>query len=296
MNDFVIYPWQKKQWSSLAARWEKKCWPHALLLLGQAGLGKVDFALALANLLLQPSNNLLQAGTHPDFLLVQPEEDSKNISIDQIRAISDMLNNHSHQGGYQVVIINPASNMSIAAGNALLKTLEEPPGQAALILISDNLAALSATIRSRCQIVKFYPPSREESLSWLAAKSGNSDIKQLETALRFAQDSPLTALSLLDTEKNQQITKLQISLEQLLAQKIDYIEFAQEWQDLDLKTSLDFLQIWLMDLIKSNLKANRLSQNKLITCINKVLAAKQGIANNLNKQLVFEDIGAELTC
>jgi DNA polymerase-3 subunit delta' len=286
----TIYPWQQSQWQLLKTRLENNSFPHAILLVGQAGLGKVEFALALAELLLSPSAHLLQAGTHPDFLLVQPEENSKTIKVEQTRAITEMLSNSSHQGGYQVVIINPADAMNIKASNALLKTLEEPPGQVALILVTDRPSSLPATIRSRCQQVKFYPPARQIALEWLRKFDGSAD-PQLEAALDYMENSPLSALAFLQTGKRQESEKFFDSLQQLLQKKIDPIEFAEQWQDMELRESLNYIQIWLKNLMKINV-----NNDNLFKCLDKTFAAIRFSANNLNKQLVLEDIGAELVC
>jgi DNA polymerase III subunit delta' len=285
-----IYPWQQKQWQLLTARLENKRLPHGLLLTGQPGLGKTAFALAFAELLLQSSKQLFQAGTHPDFLLVQPEENSKTIKIEQIRAITEMVSNSSHQGGYQVVIINPADAMNITANNALLKTLEEPPGLVVLMLITDCPSSLPATILSRCQQLHFYPPAKKIVLEWLRAKGHDSD-DNLDAALNFAENSPLIALELLQSGKISERTKLFNSLHQLLEKKIDPIEFAEQWQDMELRDSLNYLQLALLALIKTDI-----NNTKLFKCLDKTQAAVKALTNNLNKQLVLEDIGAELTC
>ena len=133
---------------------------HAYLLSGIAGLGKTDFAIEFSKFLLSDSS----LSTHPDFMLIQPEEKSRAIKIDQIRALSDKLSRTSHAGGYQVVIISPADSMPIGAANALLKTLEEPQGNVIIFLIDNQEHILPKTIASRCQKIFFYPDSQETTL------------------------------------------------------------------------------------------------------------------------------------
>lgn len=154
------------QWQYLAKRWQNNNLPHALLLTGQCNLNKTQFATEFTKYLLCQQKQqtycgecrncqLMQAETYPDFYLVQPEEQGKAIRVDQVRELIAQLNQTSQQTNYKIVVINPADNMNQAAANALLKTLEEPTSDTFLFLIADQISLLSATIRSRCQIIKF---------------------------------------------------------------------------------------------------------------------------------------------
>jgi len=134
-------PWHAPAVTQLAAAWASQHLPHALLLHGAAGLGKRHLAAWLAASVLCDrgagalgrcgacaSCKLIAAGSHADLAWVLPEEDKLQLSVDQIRALSERLAKTSYrQGGYKVAIIDPAHQMSVAAANALLKTLEEPP-------------------------------------------------------------------------------------------------------------------------------------------------------------------------
>lgn len=139
---------------------------HAYLLSGIAGIGKTDFAKQFSQLLLCDSHNncgqcrgckQLQAGTHPDFIFIAPEEKNHSIKIDQVRFLSEKLSQTAQYGGYQVVIISPADAMPVQAANALLKTLEEPAGKVLFFLIDNQKSILPATIASRCQKLWFAP-------------------------------------------------------------------------------------------------------------------------------------------
>ena len=99
------------------------------------------------------------AGTHPDFLLISPESDQ--IRIEEIRAIDDVLSLKAFEGKYKIVIVDDADTMNQYAANAFLKTLEEPPGNSLIILISSNPDRLPDTIRSRCSRINFAPLSLE---------------------------------------------------------------------------------------------------------------------------------------
>lgn len=163
----MIYPWQQSQWQQLLKQHQQRRLPQALLFSGQYGLGKKDFALVLAKLVLCEAGGesacdichscqLFRAGNHPDFFTIYPEENGKTIKVDQIRDLTASLNQTAQLNGYQVAVICPAESMNAAAANALLKTLEEPPGPVILILISHRLGGLPITIVSRCQKIAFF--------------------------------------------------------------------------------------------------------------------------------------------
>ena len=149
--------------------------PHAVLFTGPPGQDQLKFSESLAQLVLclspftlaslvgegglRPgwpclckSCELFNSQAHPDYYLVSPEEKSKIITIEQIRHLSNALMHTAQLNHYQVAIINPAHAMNTAAANALLKTLEEPPGPVMMILISDKPHILLRTIYSRCQV------------------------------------------------------------------------------------------------------------------------------------------------
>ncbi len=101
----------------------------------------------------------IDAGVHPDFLLISPE--GGQIRIEEIRAINDILSFKPFEGRNKVVIADEADTMNPFAANAFLKTLEEPPKDSLIILISSNPDRLPDTIRSRCSKVNFTPLSHE---------------------------------------------------------------------------------------------------------------------------------------
>lgn len=191
---FNVYPWQdslRAQWLQLGAQCH-----HALLCYGKAGTGKLVFARAMAAGLLcrQPvegqacgqcdSCHWLTEGTHPDFREISPEEvegseDGKKkarkrqqIVIDQIRALHDYLSLSNHQAeGMRVVLIHPLEAMNVAASNALLKLLEEPPQRTQFLLVSHQRQALLPTILSRCMQVEMPAPTFNQGLQWLQAQA-----------------------------------------------------------------------------------------------------------------------------
>ena len=106
-----------------------------------------------------PSCRKIDKGIHPDFLLISP--DSGQIRIEEIRAIDDALSLKAFEGRYKIVIVDDADTMNQYAANAFLKTLEEPPEDSLLVLISSNPDHLPDTIKSRCSRLNFTPLSDE---------------------------------------------------------------------------------------------------------------------------------------
>jgi DNA polymerase III subunit delta' len=154
---------------------------HAILLTGPQGVGKATFAFHLAHHLLKhpaaaiapgalampdpasPLSRLIAQGAHPGILhLTRPAaKDGKGfrtvITVEEVRRVSRFLSMTAHDGGYRIVIVDPAEDMNASAANAILKNLEEPPPRSLFMLISHQPGRLLPTIRSRCQVLKFSP-------------------------------------------------------------------------------------------------------------------------------------------
>lgn len=206
-------PWQQRAWSQALAAFDSGRLTHALLICGPEGLGKRELAQALAKRLLCrapvdghacgtcKSCNLLAAGTHPDRYEETLEPNDKGdlkseIAVAQIRRLGEKLVLTPQIGDTIVALVHPAEAMNRSAFNALLKTLEEPPPNRYLILISDQPYRLPATIRSRCQRLELAVPPAAEARDWLRtqAKAGAA----VDEALAVAQGNPGLARSFLD--------------------------------------------------------------------------------------------------
>jgi len=200
--DSSPYPWQQEQWARLLNQRSQDCLPHALLLVGQTGLGLDYFAHLLGRSLLCsdsndnlepcgecPSCRQIRQQVHPDHQTISLLEDKKSILVDQIRELNKFFALTSGENSRKVVVISPADQMNINASNSLLKTLEEPAGNATIILVGHHLHRLPATVKSRCQMIKFSMPERAISLEWLAER-GHDRSEQL---LQLAQGAPCLA-------------------------------------------------------------------------------------------------------
>ncbi len=256
-----ILPWHIEPWRAVIRRARDGNLPHALLLSGLRGLGKNRFAAHLTQALLcaQPQADgqactvcrsclLYQAGTHPDYLQVRPSEEGKAIVVDQIREMNAHLALKSQYAGYRLVIIAPAEQMNGAAANSLLKTLEEPAAHSLLILITSQPAMLLATVRSRCQQIKFTVPSASLATHWLSTfPAARNNVPEL---LALAAGAPLTALDMADSDALIRRAALLDDLDKLANRQIDPVALAAAW----LQTNLTELLAWMlsctMDMIR----------------------------------------------
>jgi DNA polymerase-3 subunit delta' len=152
---------------------------HAYLFYGETRIGKFMTAVRLAQALSceQPSQPEAQDGcgrcrsclqiaarTHPDYFVIEPDPKAATpqIKIEQVREIDQQLVYRPLVGERKICLIDDADRLTIGAANALLKTLEEPPGHSLFILVTSRLHALPITIRSRCQALRFTTPARTQ--------------------------------------------------------------------------------------------------------------------------------------
>ncbi len=157
---------------------------HAYLFSGDVGIGKKLTALALAAAVncqnrgpqggcgVCPSCRKTASGGHPDIHLLVP--DGEEIKIDQIRQIQESLSLRPFEGTKKTLIVDFAESMNRPSSNAFLKTLEEPPGDALIILITSIPQSLLPTIRSRCQEIRFQPLPRRTLAQFLVRERGLS--------------------------------------------------------------------------------------------------------------------------
>ncbi len=166
----------------------QKCVPQVLLFEGPRGVGKGLFALELARALLQSPKQ-----AHPDLHILYPDPDSDQHPIATIRSLIDEIGLPPFEAPCKMFIIHDIEKMLPASSNALLKTLEEPPSDTQLILLTSQPSALLPTTLSRCSKIPFYPVSEEELVLFLSAKTPDAQ----KIAL-LAEGSVAEALARLD--------------------------------------------------------------------------------------------------
>lgn len=146
--------------------------------------------------------SLLEAESHPDMLSIEPAEDraSKTITIDQIRKMPAFLSQHAARGGWRVIIIDALDAVNYNGANAMLKTLEEPPAQAIIILINHETKPIMPTIRSRCQVVRFSPLDFDTSRDVIARLFPDAAADWIDVATVLSDGAPGKALLLSESQ------------------------------------------------------------------------------------------------
>jgi DNA polymerase-3 subunit delta' len=277
-----MYPWQEDAWTRLQAMRVRL--PHAILFHGPAGIGKADFIEAFAQALLcenvRPDGHACDAcascgwfvqGNHPDYRRVRPEamEDeapaaegdeapadekktksktaSKDIKIEQVRALADFMNISTHRQGLRVVVLYPAEALNMPASNALLKTLEEPPPGTVFLLASNGLDRLLPTILSRCRKFALPMPDHAQALAWLEAQG----VTDADGWLREQGGAPLAALAQAETGSREELD----GLLQVLAQpSVDAaLRSADKLSKAPLASLVAWQQRWLYDVFSYKL-------------------------------------------
>jgi DNA polymerase-3 subunit delta' len=225
------------------------------------------------------------------------------ISVEQVRNAIDFVQLTSHRNGLRIILIYPAEAMQAAAANALLKTLEEPPANSLILLVSDQAAKLIPTILSRCHIVGFDLPDEAVALDWLRAQG----VTEAQLCLKLAAGSPLRALNLADADYQ---TRRRALLTDLLAgKKANALALAARYAKLsgaEFAQIILWLQQWAQDLLASKLAgrvyyqldyteqlhsiALRVKLKPLQLWQTRLQQAKAAVAHPLNVQMVLEDI------
>lgn len=245
----------KKQQEVINKLIEDNKLPHAILLHGTKGIGKAKFAEILAMMTICGNNpavsknkfsvNLnssqykrILAGSLDEYKVIRPIEGKKQISVDQIR--SSMGNLSLASDNKRVIIIDSADELNPNSANAILKTLEEPPANTMLVLISSNPAKLLPTISSRCRKIKLDNLAIHE-VEQILEENGFAD-KDLSQALEFCSGSVEKAVEFLTDGKIilDLINKF-VSLDKIYPD--DVITLADKLSDKKLKESLVYSQI-----------------------------------------------------
>lgn len=203
---------------------------HSYIFEGPTGVGKKTMAKAVAKVLLCQGDDkpcgackactLIEAGNHPDLIYV--EKDTKTTKIDTVREkLVKNMDIKPYQGPYKVIVVTEADTLTIEGQNAMLKTIEEPPSYGIVILITENLAKLLPTIKSRCIHLRFNPLNYEALVNYLGPY--NLSERQTEIFAQFAEGSIGIAKKLIEDE--QFLEERKKSIEYLLSlQKVDLIE------------------------------------------------------------------------
>ncbi|MFH1181098.1 MAG: hypothetical protein V1705_01650 [bacterium] len=213
---------------------------HAYLFSGPAQIGKKTIAKEWASRLLGEN---VQSAIQPDLILLEPDPESGEIEIGQIRELIWKLSLKPAAAALKVAILNDCHLMNQHAQNCFLKTLEEPKGDTVLILVTDRPRVLLPTIASRCQEIKFYPVARKEIDKYLLQAGKSADIA--EEIGKIAAGFPGRAIELVEfPEKLNDYRETMKDIEKILngslAARFQYAQKTADREDL-----LEVLKIWL---------------------------------------------------
>lgn len=293
---------------------------HAYLFEGPSGCGRRTTALALIQVIFckAPVNGdacgncssckKLVAGNHPDLQQLSPLPDKRDISIEQIRELQQVLSLRPFEANRKACLIEPAERMNEKSANALLKTLEEPPGHALIILLTTQADLLLSTIRSRCQHLRFSPLD-DVILTELLVQQGMGH--QLATELApLAEGSMERALTLDGESDEARRRELLAILSQTATKRVGSIFDAAESlsgsRDETIST-LDLLVSLLRDLLlicttgqtgvanrflrtELSIEAARFTQAGAMHALELALATRKSVLGNANSKLALEHL------
>jgi DNA polymerase-3 subunit delta' len=299
---------------------------HAYLFHGADGIGKRQVAIRLAQTILCEQNVdeaqtdscggcreclQVEARTHPDFLLIEPdpEQATPQIKIEQIRELESQVVYRPLIAARKVFIVDEADRLTIGAANALLKTLEEPPTHALFLLVTSRIDALPATIRSRCQRLRFAAPSQEQvqrtltaCLGWSAA---DAQFVTMLTESRIGQAMKVSPASL----RTQEEEFCTLAAAKALQSPASVLTIAETLHRADRAAdALAWLARWVRDLILTRTGAEPeflINQNRraaleqgwradqldqLLELYTTIDQMERSATRNLNLQLALESI------
>lgn len=315
-SDNILFPWLDGPWQRLNAYLTARRLPQALLIHGVDGIGKTRLAEAFAQKLLCRNPGafacgdcagcrLFLAGTHPDFLRLEPAERGKPIAVDAVRHLIANLSLKAQYGGYRVVVFCEAHQLNISAANALLKTLEEPGENTIMLLLTDNPSALPATIFSRCQRLAIALPDHAVAARWLEQQGTGDSTALLLAAAKYA---PLKALALADSDVVERRGAVFSEYRDVALRRREPVSLAERWSTLPYEELVDWMLSWVMDLIRlrslpdyhdldnpdlrDDLRAlgSRLHLKSLFEFLDLLLQAKRASNSQLNRQLLLEEL------
>ena len=291
---------------------------HAFIFEGVPGSGRKKTALALIQALfckemdddacgICSSCRKVAAGNHGDIHFVEPLPDKRDISIAQLRDLQRELALRPYEAPRKACIMEPAERMNTNSANSFLKTLEEPPGNAIIILLTENADILLPTIRSRCQLVRFAPLSAEH-ICQLLEKHGLESASASLIA-QMADGSMQRALELDNDALNERRETLLNHITALSIDKIVTVFDASEalsgnrdetLESLDMLLSIIrdvvHLSVGCGDVINKSIRptldrlVTRLNLERSMQLIDQILETRRSVQRNANAKLALDHL------
>ena len=236
---------------------------HAYILTGEAGMGRKSIANAFAMTLLcekggsEPcmtchSCKQVMSGNHPDLIYVKHEKPG-SIGVDDVREqINDTIMIRPYSSYYKIYIVDEAEKMTVQAQNALLKTIEEPPSYAVIILITTNQEAFLPTILSRCVQMKL-KPLKDFTIKSYLTQNLHIPEKDADICAAFARGNLGKAIHLASSDEFKELfQKVMVLVKNVgtmdISMLLDCIREMKE-QNFDIGEVLDLMQFWYRDVL-----------------------------------------------
>lgn len=273
---------------------------HAYIFAGPEGIGKSALASAFAQGVLCKAKTdrpcgvcdacrRFLTGVHPDYKVIESKKSS--IGIDAVREVIEDININPYMSDYKVYIIKNGENMTVQAQNALLKTLEDPPGYAVIIILASNIEKLLPTVVSRCLVYELKPVSTGKIEDFLLKKYNNISHEQAHEAAMLSEGIIGKALDVFNDDSLKSLSQGAIDVLLGLMAKgwdafLDCEAFLFEHKD-DADVVLDR---WL-DYAEEMACKKGLSQIEVFEWLDiaeKIIAAKQILKRNANYQLSMD--------
>ena len=313
-HDSDLLPWLTPYWQHYVKPTVKRA--HAYLIHGTQGVGKHLFVENwcryvvnsgrdpdrnnIADLLvLMPEDHFEDGNYLSDLALRFPRKTQSKkpgswITVDQVRALTDAMSTTTYSSSYKVVVIGYADRLNHQASNSFLKTLEEPASNTLILIVTNHLERISATVRSRCVNLHIKIPAQDQTQRWLASQ-GYSE-RQIKDAINLTSGSPLAAQALLASNKTEQRRALLGQLEDLLFSNnttlsgLDKIEKSNGTESV-----IEHMQRVLIEKIKltagetaaTSAQLSPIRLHRSLTDINK---ARELLGTSVEKRLLLEDL------
>ncbi|HAT73886.1 MAG: polymerase III, delta prime subunit protein [Candidatus Moranbacteria bacterium GW2011_GWF2_36_839] len=276
---------------------KKNAISHAYIFSGPAHLGKFSLALEFAKKI---TGGMDDKKINPDIIIISPEIEEKDgkikkkdIKIEKIRELERELSLSAYFGKHKVVIIDEADRLSRASQNALLKTLEEPPQKAVMILIVENINNIIATVKSRCVIKKFNLVKDEEISAIILEKNTVEDLKF------WSFNRPGLAINLQkEKDELERRKKSQDNLGKIISTDLSESFLFFENLSKDSSQIIDELNFWVV-LLRKNILEDfsffQLDRKKSLALILNIEKSLEIISQtNSNPRLVLENLALEI--
>lgn len=279
---------------------------HAHIFSGEDGIGKSLVAKAAALKLLKKE----KCRQYADIIEYHMQKNKKSIGIGDIRELLDEINKRPVEGDEKVIIIYEAQNMTVEAQNSFLKTIEEPPEGIYMMLLCDNLESMLDTVKSRCQVYKFYRLNSEDMDRFLQKNFLNINKEKLKAVTAFSDGIPGRAESFI---KDESLAEIRDMVEEILlnidkkskCEILKYesflLKYKAQWQEVFtwflsyIRDVLIYKETGKIKLIMNIDKfegikdiSESLSFSKLNGFIDIIRNSKRKLENNVNPGLVFD--------